>query len=201
MHSDSSHDPRPNVGESTEALDLEGQLAAERKKSRRLEQECQRLRALAEERFHDVRLLRAGPHDGGFVFDFTGSPVSYIAEYLAEVLGCRDGAPSNYAEMEVQQRELGAMTLTLQRRSGLTPHQKAEAAIKQAEEAAAEAAVAKARVRELEAQIPIIDGAPLALDQARYMLRDYAAKGGAPGRMPDILQEIANALRNARPEQ
>jgi hypothetical protein len=139
--------------------------------------------------------LRAGPRDGDFAFDFTGSPISYVAEYLAQVLGCRDDAPSNYAEMEVQHRELGAMTLTLQRRSGLTPHQKAEAAIKQAEEAAAEAAIAKARVSELEAQIPIIDGAPLILEQARYMIKDYRMKGGAPGRMEKFLDGIATVLR------
>ena len=33
------------------------------------------------------------------------------------------------------------------------------------------------------------------LDQASYMLRDYRAKGGAPGRMPQILRSLADAAR------
>lgn len=35
------------------------------------------------------------------------------------------------------------------------------------------------------------------LDQACYMLRDYRAKGGAPGRMPQILRILSDAARAA----
>lgn len=90
-----------------------------------MRQENERLAALAEGRFSDVRLLRAGPDGkGGFSFDLAGGPVQFIAEYLAQMLGKdRDEGPSNYAEMEIQHHEMGGMTLTLQRRTGKTPHQ------------------------------------------------------------------------------
>lgn len=178
-------------------LTVEEQLAAERDKTRQLEAECQRLAALAEGRFKDIRLLEAGPRDGsGFGFDYTGGPISYIAEYLAQMLGYRDGEPSNYAEIEVSHTEFGTLTLTLQRRSGLTPHQKAQAAVERAHELALDLAAAKTRIAELEGLKVVIEGAPIALEQARYMMRDYAAKGGAPGRMPEILAGIADALRD-----
>lgn len=97
-------------------------LAAEIEK---LRLENAKLAAIAEGRIGEARLLRAGPDGkGGFTFDLAGGPVQFIAEYLAQLLGKNeDSGLRNYAEIEVQNREIGAMTLTLQRKAGKTPHQ------------------------------------------------------------------------------
>lgn len=80
--------------------------------------------AIAQDKLADTRLVSAGGRGGGFGFDFAGGPIPYITEYLVQFLGCRDGStPSNYAEIEVNHSEFGALTLTLQKRAGKTPHQ------------------------------------------------------------------------------
>jgi len=83
-----------------------------------------KFRAIAEDRLADTRLVSAGPQGSGFAFDFRGGPIPYITEYLFQMLGARTEEPmSNYAEIEVFHNEFGPMTLTLQRRTGKTPHQ------------------------------------------------------------------------------
>jgi len=42
----------------------------------------------------------------------------------------------------------------------------------------------------------ILNEAPITLGQARHMIKDYEAKGGAPGRMALFLDSIANVIRN-----
>jgi len=42
----------------------------------------------------------------------------------------------------------------------------------------------------------ILSEAKVTLGQARYMIRDYEAKGGAPGRMAQFLDTIVGAIRN-----
>lgn len=69
-------------------------------------------------------LRHMGPMPGGgFGMELEGGPIPAIAEYLANMLGMRTDEPSNYVEMHVNRADLGAMTLTLQRCSGRSPHQ------------------------------------------------------------------------------
>lgn len=83
-----------------------------------------KFQAIAQGTLADTRLVGAGGRGEGFGFDLTGGPIPYITEYLVQFMGCRDEAgPSNYAEIEVNHSEFGAMTLTIQRRAGKTPHQ------------------------------------------------------------------------------
>lgn len=106
-----------------------------------MEADRDKFRAIAEDTLADTRLVNAGGHGEGFGFDFTGGPIPYITEYLFQFIGAREeGGPSNYAEIEVQHKEFGAMTLTLQRRSGKTPHQLRREAEERAEAAEAELA-------------------------------------------------------------
>ncbi len=90
----------------------------------RAELDRDKFHAIAEDKLADTRLVGAGGRGEGFGFDMTGGPIPYIAEYLFQFIGAREEkGPSNYAEIEVQHNTFGAMTLTLQRRSGQTPHQ------------------------------------------------------------------------------
>lgn len=58
------------------------------------------------------------------MFTFSAPIVRLMTEYLAQMLIVTGAeTPSNYTETEVFHDKLGALTLTLQRRSGKTPHQ------------------------------------------------------------------------------
>lgn len=133
-------------GETITTPDLRERARTAEAQVQRLTEENEALRgdrdkfmAIAEDKLADTRLVNAGARGEGFGFDFSGGPIPYITEYLFQFIGAREpDGPSNYAEIEVQHNEFGAMTLTLQRRSGKTPHQlrqAAEARIKALEEA------------------------------------------------------------------
>jgi hypothetical protein len=76
--------------------------------------------ALLEERFSDMSL--AGFENG--VFTFTSPIIPLIAEAMAQALRPDpESGPSNYMETAVTHADLGELTLTLQRKSGKTPHE------------------------------------------------------------------------------
>jgi hypothetical protein len=130
-----------------------------RAKAAELEKERERLAAIVEERFKDTRLVSAGGRGEGFGFDLTGGPIPYIAEYLAQFMGHREDRPTaNYSEIEVQHNELGPLTLTMQRRSGKTPHQLRVEADARAESADAKNADLQLRI-----------------DRAREVIKPFAA--------------------------
>lgn len=84
-----------------------------------LESEVSRLRAHLEERYDDVRLVEM--KGGEMVLE--GGPLHFFAAYMAEVLGHKSGKDlANYVEMALNHDRVGAMTVTLQRASGKTPH-------------------------------------------------------------------------------
>lgn len=88
-----------------------------------LRAERDRLNALLEGRFTDLRLAR---FENGEL-DLRSGLVPVLTEHLAQMLQGDPDAPraepANYIEMTVQHREMGRLTLTLQRASGKTPHQ------------------------------------------------------------------------------
>ena len=76
--------------------------------------------ALLEERFSALDLV--GFENG--TLTLRGPLIPLIAEAMAQMLrphGCSE--PANYTETSVCHEELGALTLTLQRKSGKTPHE------------------------------------------------------------------------------
>ena len=88
--------------------------------------------ALIEGRFSDMRL--AGFENG--VFTFTSPIIPLIAEAMAQALQPDpETGPANYTETAVAHRELGDLTLTLQRKSGKTPHELRRAAETRADQA------------------------------------------------------------------
>jgi hypothetical protein len=87
-----------------------------------LEQEVDRLRALLEQRYEDVRLVEM--RGGEMILE--GGPVGYFAAYMAEMLEPRDNqgkSYANYVEMKLSHDQAGPLCLTLQRSLGQTPHQ------------------------------------------------------------------------------
>lgn len=119
--------------EAADSLDaLSARIAELERDNEVLQRDVTKFQAIAEDKLGETRLLNAGPRTPGegFGFDFSGGPIPYIAEYLFQFIGARDDDKpmSNYAEIEVRHREFGAMTLTLQRHSGQTPHQLRQAA-------------------------------------------------------------------------
>jgi hypothetical protein len=79
-----------------------------------------KLTAILEDRMDDVRLVS---YVNG-VLDLEGTPVAYIAEYLAQMLEGREkNNPANYMEMSITHNRLGELTMSLQRQSGKSPHQ------------------------------------------------------------------------------
>lgn len=76
--------------------------------------------ALIEERYSDMHLV--GFEDG--VFTFKSPIIPLIAEAMAQTLRPdRASGPANYTETAITHAELGPMTLTLQRKTGKTPHE------------------------------------------------------------------------------
>lgn len=88
--------------------------------------------ALLEGRFSDLDLV--GFENG--TLTFKGPLIPLLAEAMAQMLRPTGGSePANYTETAVTQEELGPLTLTLQRRSGRTPHELRLAAEVRADEA------------------------------------------------------------------
>ena len=121
-----------------------------------LKRHCENLAAMVEDRMKDTRLVSAGGRGEGFGFDLMGGPIPYIAEYLVQFMGLRDGAATNYSEMEVQHNEFGALTLTIQRRSGKTPHQLRKEAEDRLTASEAEAADLRRRLEEAREALRVI---------------------------------------------
>lgn len=83
----------------------------------------------------EVRLNKAEPKpDGSFGFTFSGFAVQLMAESMAQQF--KESGAINYLELRFQHREIGPITVTMQREEGLTPAQKL--------------AQAEARIQELE---------------------------------------------------
>lgn len=136
--------------------------------------------ALIEGRFSDMRL--AGFKDG--VFTFTSPLVPLIAEAMAQML-MPEGAsePANYTETAVTHDRLGDLTLTLQRKSGKTPHefrQEAETRADQAERR--ERGLLESNKRERSALVQLVS--------VRDRLREAARRAQAD---PDRALEILDA--------
>lgn len=76
--------------------------------------------ALLEERYSDIRLVS---FEGGS-FTFSSPILPLLTEFMAQMLQPdQTEEAANYTETEVTHNHLGALTLTLQRVSGKTPHQ------------------------------------------------------------------------------
>ena len=92
-----------------------------------LRSENERLQAMVDGDFKkatEIRLREAGPGpDGSFHFDLQATIVPLIVEELAQTFKRMGG--ENYVSIEVNHDELGPLMLTLQRRLGETPAQKA----------------------------------------------------------------------------
>lgn len=83
----------------------------------------------------EVRLNKAEPKpDGSFGFSFSGFAVQLMAESMAQQF--KDSGAVNYLELLFHHKDIGPMTVTMQREEGLTPAQKL--------------AQAEARIQELE---------------------------------------------------
>jgi hypothetical protein len=139
---------------------------------------------LLEERFSDMRL--AGFENG--VFTFTSPIIPLIAEAMAQALRPDpESGPANYTEIAVTHDDLGQLTLTLQRKSGKTPHELRAIAQTRADQAE----------RRERALLDSNQSERSALDQLSSLksrLRDAARRAAAE---PDRAQEIlAAAVRD-----
>jgi hypothetical protein len=141
--------------------------------------------ALIEERFSDMRL--AGYENG--VFTFMSPIVPLIAEAMAQTLRPEpEGPAANYTETAITHAELGELTLTLQRRTGATPHELRLAAETRAEQA-------ERRERALLASNQRERSALTELASLRSRLRDAGRRAEAdPERALDLLR---SAVRDA----
>lgn len=94
-----------------------------------LQAQVSRLSAILENRAEEVNLVSFV----NGVVELEGTPVAYMAEFLAQLLEGQDKSnPANYVEMSITNKRLGELVMTLQRKSGFTPHQfrkKAEAEV------------------------------------------------------------------------
>ena len=141
--------------------------------------------ALLEERFSDLDLV--GVENG--VITLKGPLIPLLAEAMAQMLR-PDGRsePANYTETAVTHEELGPLTLTLQRKSGKTPHELRLAAETRAEQA-------ELRERALLAYNQRERSALTELASLRSRLRDAARRAEAdPERALDLLR---SAVREA----
>lgn len=135
--------------------------------------------AMLEERFSDMRL--AGFENGAFTFQSPIIPL--IAEAMAQTLRPDpESGPANYTETAITHNELGELTMTLQRKSGKTPHQLRKEAETRAEQAERrERALLEGNQRERSAVVE--------LASLRHRLRDAARRAGAdPDRATEILE-------------
>ncbi|CAM3593667.1 hypothetical protein BS639_22840 [Rouxiella silvae] len=71
----------------------------------------------------EVKLNKAEPQpDGGFGFTFSGFAIQLMAESFADQF--RESGAINYLEMLFEHKDIGPLTITMQRTQGLTPVQK-----------------------------------------------------------------------------
>lgn len=153
----------------------------------RIEREFTRLDAIISDKVADTRLVHMGPRGDGFGIDLREGPIPYICEYLAQFMGHGSGDPlSNYAEIEVQHHEIGAMTLTIQRRAGKTPHQIAAAAAEEAKRLREELTAHRSKDRE--------DGAREMRERAA-VTAETVWQWIALDRAAETVSAIANAIR------
>lgn len=84
--------------------------------------ENRRLAAIVSGNYEDTQLIDATFSGGEFSIALAQGPVPYLVEYLAQMLGHRQlEKPLNYTAVDLQHREFGPMTLTLQRKNGRSP--------------------------------------------------------------------------------
>lgn len=137
--------------------------------------EIERLTALVEGRFKDVRLIEFSK--GELVLK--GTLFEHIAEFMAQMLqmGRDDGTAANYTESILHHPELGRLTLTLQRQSGQTPHELRRQAEAERDQAKAEVQAACARIEGLEMDFirQAVDIAETAAPHSREAIRDLTA--------------------------
>ena len=134
--------------------------------------------ALIEERYADMHLVG---FEGG-VFTFRSPIIPLIAEAMAQTLRPdRASGPANYTETSITHEELGPLTLTLQRKTGRTPHELRLAAETRADQAERrERALLDSNQRERSALTE--------LASLRSRLRDAARRAAAdPDRSGEIL--------------
>jgi hypothetical protein len=137
---------------------------------------------MLEERFSEVRL--AGYENG--VFTFHSPIVPLIAEAMAQALQPDpDADPANYTETAITHNELGELTLTLQRKSGKTPHQLRKEAETRAEQA-------ERRERALLENNQSERSALVKLASLRHRLRESAERARAD---PDRARDLLDTLR------
>jgi hypothetical protein len=144
--------------------------------------------ATLEGRFSDIRL--AGFENGAFTFQSPIIPL--IAEAMAQTLRPDpDSDPANYAETAITHSELGELTLTLQRKSGKTPHQLRKEAETRADQAERrERALLESNQRERSAAVE--------LASLRHRLRDAAWRAQAdPDRASEIFEEVVREAGRA----
>ncbi|MEP3668954.1 hypothetical protein [Roseibium sp.] len=85
-----------------------------------LKAENERLTALLEARYKDVRLVEFV--NGQLVLE--GSIIAHMAEYMAQMLeGYDDGPVANYTETRLTHPRMGELILTMQRLTGKSPHE------------------------------------------------------------------------------
>lgn len=138
--------------------------------------------AMLEERFSEVRL--AGYENG--VFTFHSPIVPLIAEAMAQALQPDpDADPANYTETAITHNELGELTMTLQRKSGKTPHQLRKEAETRAEQA-------ERRERALLENNQSERSALVKLASLRHRLRESAERARAD---PDRARDLLDTLR------
>lgn len=141
--------------------------------------------ALLEGRFSDLDLV--GLENG--TLTLKGPLIPLLAEAMAQMLRPAGAAgAANYAETAVTHEELGPLTLTLQRRTGATPHELRLAAETRAEQA-------ERRERALLASNQRERSALTELASLRSRLRDAGRRAEAdPDRALDLLR---SAVRDA----
>ena len=83
-------------------------------------EEVERLSALLDARFGDVRLASAGPDGkGAFVFELRSGMVGIMAEHMAQIMDIDGG--ENFLQIEVTHPIKGPLTFTIERRFGRSP--------------------------------------------------------------------------------
>lgn len=110
----------------------------------------------AEDRLRDIadpssaRLVRF--ENGQFTFKAPIIPL--MAEYLAQMLTASGGEPANYTETAFYHTALGELTLSLQRKSGKTPHELRMAAEAERDALRAELDALRFSIDDADAEVP-----------------------------------------------
>lgn len=165
------------AGETQTDIDLQDQADMSLQDMERdtLMAEIERLTALVEGRFKDVRLVEF--MQGELVLK--GTLFEYIAEFMAQMLqaGRQDATAANYTETILNHPELGRLTLTLQRQSGQTPHALRRQAEAERDQVQAGLQALCARLEGLEADLirQAVDIAETAAPLSREAIKDLTA--------------------------